>query len=250
MTDSSSNAIHARRAGAKPRVIAVLPAYQLERSIGEIVQRTRAQVDEVIVTADGSRDGTAQAARAAGAFVPEPEPVRGKGFALRKGIRLALQRGADIVIMMDSDGQHLPEEIPVMLAPLVEGCAELVSGSRFLGTLRTSRINRFGNHVLRLLSFAVTRRWLSDTETGFRAFRAHVLARMELTSNGYEIESEIMLRALHSGVTIVEVPIHVPMAVPGVTVRDGLKVAAYKLRLGWQLARAPRVNPADEHATR
>lgn len=223
-----------------PRVVAVMPAYQLERSIGEIVRRARAHADLVIVPADGTRDGTAQAARDAGALVPEPENVRGKGYALRKGIRAALESGAQIVVMLDADGQHLPEEIPALVAPIAEGRAELVSGSRFLGTLRTSRINRFGNHVLRLLSFVLTRRWLTDTETGFRAFRRGVLEQLELTSNGYEIESEIMMRALHLRVPLVEVPIHVPLAVPGATWRDGLRVAAYKVKLAWQLARAQK----------
>lgn len=235
-------ALRPRADGARdaPRVAAVMPAYQLERSIGEIVRRARAHADLVVVTTDGSRDGTAAAAREAGALAPEPEDVRGKGYALRKGLRAALADGAEIVVMLDADGQHLPEEIPLLVAPIAAGRAQLVSGSRFLGTLRTSPLNRAGNHVLRLLSFALTRRWLSDTETGFRAFRRDVLERLELTSNGYEIESEIMLRALHLRVPLVEVPIHVPLAVPGATWRDGLRVAAYKLRLAWRLAREPR----------
>lgn len=224
-----------------PRVIAVMPAYRLERTIGAIVERALPHVNEVIVTADGSPDGTASAAREAGAVVPEPEDVRGKGYALRKGLRIALERGADVVVMLDADGQHLPEEIEALVAPILDGRAELVSGSRFLGTLRTSRLNRLGNHVLRALSFALTRRWLTDTETGFRAFRARVLAEMTLVSNGYEVESEIMMRALAANVRVVEVPIHVPFAVPGATWRDGLRVAAYKLRLARELARERRV---------
>ena len=116
-----------------------------------------------------------------------------------------------------------------MLQPLIEGRADLVSGSRFLGTLRTCFINKLGNHFLRMLSFVLTWRWLSDTETGYRAFRAEALALLRLDSNGYEIESEIMLPALLRKLRIVEVPIHVPKAVPGVTVWDGVKVAWFKV---------------------
>lgn len=217
------------------KVVAILPAYNLESTIGAIVARTRPFVDEVVVTADGSRDETGRAARAAGAIVPEPEAVRGKGYAIIKGIREARRLDAGIVVLMDSDGQHLPEEIPVLLAPLRDGRAELVSGSRMLGTLRTSRVNRFGNYGLRLLSFAVTWRWLTDTETGYRAFLSECLFDIPLVSRGYEIESELMLKALHKGLRIVEVPIHVPFAVKGVTVWDGFKVGWFKVKMGVRL---------------
>jgi glycosyltransferase involved in cell wall biosynthesis len=217
------------------RIVAILPAYNLERSIAAIVERTQPFVDAVLVVADGSKDGTAQAARAAGAEVPEPEAVRGKGFAVIKGIEHSKRLGAGIVILMDSDGQHLPEEIPGVVQPLLEGRAELVVGSRMLGTLRTSTINRFGNFGLKIISFLVTGRWMTDTESGFRAFLAEKLWELRLDSRGYEIESELLLRSLHKGWRIVEVPITVPFAVPGVTVKDGLKVGWYKIRTGLRL---------------
>jgi glycosyltransferase involved in cell wall biosynthesis len=221
---------------ARPRkVVAVLPAYNLEKGIGEIVRRTQPFVDHVIVTADASRDGTAAAARAAGAVVPEPEMVRGKGFALIKGIAATAEFEPDVVIVMDSDGQHLPEEIPVLLAPFEKGEIDMVVGSRMLGTLRTSTINKFGNFGLKCISFAVTWRWLTDTESGFRAFRAQRLYELKLSSRGYEIESELLLRALHARFKVAEVPIHVPFAVPGVTVWDGLKVGWYKVKQGLKL---------------
>src|SRR5262245_9123290 len=134
-------------------VVAVLPAYNLESSIGAIVARTRPFVDHVVVTADGSKDATGKAAREAGAVVAVPEAVRGKGYAIVKGIAESRRLDPDVVILMDSDGQHLPEEIPVLLKPLEEGRADLVSGSRMLGTLRTSRINKFGNWGLKIISF-------------------------------------------------------------------------------------------------
>jgi len=227
-----TNPASATREPGRPRVVAVLPAYNLERSIAAIVERTLPHVDAVVVAADGSRDGTAAAARSAGAVVPEPEAVRGKGYALIKGIEATKALGADVVVVMDSDGQHLPEEIPVVIGPLLEGRGDMVVGSRMLGTLRTSTINKFGNFGLKLISFAVTWRWLTDTESGFRAFRAEKLYSLPLSSRGYEIESELLLRSLHAGFRVTEVPIHVPFAVPGVTVWDGLKVGWYKVRVG------------------
>jgi glycosyltransferase involved in cell wall biosynthesis len=217
------------------RTVAILPAYNLEKSIGDIVKRTRAYVDDVLVVADGSRDDTAAAARAAGANVPEPERTRGKGFAIIKGIEHSKTLQPGIVILMDSDGQHLPEEIPIMLEPLQDGRADLVSGSRMLGTLRTSRINKIGNWGLKIISFLVTFKWLTDTETGYRAFLAEKLYDIPLKSRGYEIESELMMRSLYRNLRIVEVPITVPFAVPGVTVWDGLKVGWYKVKMGMML---------------
>ena len=217
------------------KIVAVLPAFNLESSIGAIVKRTQLFVDNVVVVADGSRDNTATVAHAAGAIVPQSEQVRGKGFAIIKGIQESKKLGAGIVILMDSDGQHLPEEIPVMIKPLLEGRADLVSGSRMLGTLRTSRINKFGNWGLKIISFLVTWKWLTDTETGYRAFLSEKLYDIPLYSRGYEIESELILRSLYRKLRIVEVPITVPFAVPGVTVWDGFKVGWYKVKMGVRL---------------
>jgi glycosyltransferase involved in cell wall biosynthesis len=222
------------------KVVAVLPAYNLEDLIPEIIERTRPFVDEIVVVADGSKDDTGARAREAGAHVPEPESVRGKGFAVIKGIRVSKELGAGIVILMDSDGQHLPEEIPGVIEPLLAGRVDMVVGSRMLGTLRTSTINKFGNWGLKILSFCVTWRWMTDTESGFRAFLGERLFELELNSLGYEIESELLLRALHAGFRVEEVPITVPFAVPGVTVWDGVKVAWYKLKTGVALKLAGR----------
>jgi glycosyltransferase involved in cell wall biosynthesis len=219
----------------KKKVVAVLPAYNLEKGIAGIVERTKPFVDTVLVVADGSKDGTAAAARAAGALVPEPEQVRGKGFALIKGIDATRALKPDVVIVMDSDGQHLPEEIPVMIQPFEEGPYDMVVGSRMLGTLRTSTINKFGNFGLKVISFCVTWKWMTDTESGFRAFKADKLYTLKLSSRGYEIESELLLRALNAGFKVKEVPIHVPFAVPGVTVWDGFKVGWYKIKNGTKL---------------
>jgi glycosyltransferase involved in cell wall biosynthesis len=211
-------------------VVVILPAYNLETSIADIVRRTQPFCDTVLVVADGSRDATGARAREAGAFVPEPEKTRGKGFAVIKGIREAQALQPAIVLLMDSDGQHLPEEIPGMVAPLRAGAADMVVGSRMLGVLRTSTINKIGNWGLKIISFCVTGRWMTDTESGFRAFLAPKLFALHLHSRGYEIESELLLKALHLRYRIVEVPITVPFAVPGVTVWDGVKVAWFKIK--------------------
>jgi len=103
------------------------------------------------------------------------------------------------------------------------------------GELRTSLINKIGNFLLKIISFCVTGRWFTDTESGFRAFSANKLYELELTSDSYEIESELLLKSLYHGFRVLEVPITVPKAVPGVTVSDGIKMGIYKMKLGIKL---------------
>ena len=215
--------------------VAILPAYNLEDSIGEIVQRTRKFVDVVIVVSDGSKDDTNLKAKAAGAFCPQHTKNRGKGYAIRKGIEFSKSFEPKYILFMDADGQHLPNEIPDLLRPITEDGADMVVGSRMKGELRTSKINKVGNFILKIISFVVTRRWFSDTESGFRAFKSDKLYSLTLESIYYEIESELLLKSLHSGFKVVEVPITVPKIVPGVTVSDGIKMGIYKIKTGFEL---------------
>ena len=126
-------------------IVAILAAYNLEDSIGEIVERTKKFVDTVIVVTDGSKDDTNVKARETGAECPQHTYTRGKGFAVRKGIEFSKQFEPKYIILMDADGQHLPEEIPDLLQPVIDGKAEMVVGSRMKGELKTSTINRIGN---------------------------------------------------------------------------------------------------------
>jgi glycosyltransferase involved in cell wall biosynthesis len=215
--------------------VAILPAYNLEGSIAEIVQRTKEFVDVVIVVSDGSKDDTNLKASEAGAKCPPHTQNRGKGYAIRKGIEFSKAFKPKYLVFMDADGQHVPKEIPSLLRPIIENGADMVVGSRMKGELRTSRINKVGNFILKVISFSMTRRWFSDTESGFRAFKPDKLYSLELESIYYEIDSELLLKSLHNGFKVVEVPITVPKIVPGVTVYDGIKIGIYKIRTGLKL---------------
>lgn len=221
--------------GTTMEKLAILPAYNLEASIKEVVKKTQEYVDLVIVVSDGSRDETYSKASEAGAICPPHTSNRGKGFAVRKGIELSKTFNPKYIILMDADGQHLPEEIPVLLKPLMEHKADVIVGSRMKGSLKTSNINKIGNLCLKTISFMVTGKWFTDTESGFRAFEADKLYNLKLESISYEIESELLLKSLHNGLRVIEVPITVPKAVPGVTVYDGIKMGIYKIRTGLKL---------------
>lgn len=218
------------------KIIAILSAYNLEKTIGEVVKKTSRYVDEVMVVADGSTDKTAEIAEKNGAIVPVPTLKRGKGYAIIKGIEKSKEFSPDIVILMDADGQHLPKEIPIVVEPILNGGFDMVVGSRILGELKTSSINKIGNFGLKLISFMVTGKWMTDTESGFRAFDSKKIYSLNLTSIGFEIESELLLKAIYNNFRIKEVPITVPCQVPGITVIDGIKNGWYKFHKGLELA--------------
>jgi glycosyltransferase involved in cell wall biosynthesis len=217
---------------AHPKIVAIIAAYNLEDSIADIVKRTLQFVPHAIVVADGSSDHTAENARKSGAATPDPVMKRGKGYAVIKGIKASREYSPDIVILMDGDGQHLPEEIGKVIRPIIEEDIDMVAGSRMKGELRTSLVNKIGNVGLKIISFLVTGRWLTDTESGFHAFKASKLYSLKLSSTGYEFESELLLRAIKNKLTICEVPITVPFKRAGVTVRDGIKIGWYKIYKG------------------
>jgi glycosyltransferase involved in cell wall biosynthesis len=114
------------------RVIALIPAYNEERCIGSVILRARAYVDDVIVVDDGSRDATARVAEAAGARLIRHGENRGKGQALTTDFRAARKLRPDVLVILDSDGQHSPDEIPLLVAAMREHEADMVVGSRYV----------------------------------------------------------------------------------------------------------------------
>ena len=210
--------------------LAILPAYNLENVIGDIVKRTNYYVDKVIVISDGSSDKTYLNAKSAGAMCPPHTNTRGKGYAIRKGIEYSKVFKPKFIILMDSDGQHLPEEIPKLIHTLKTEEKDMVIGSRFRGILKTSLINRFGNVFLNFLSMVLNGKWFSDIESGFRAFIAKKLYNLNLNTNHYEIDYELLLKSIHRDFKITEVPITVTKAIPGITILDGIKVALFAIK--------------------
>jgi glycosyltransferase involved in cell wall biosynthesis len=215
--------------------VAILPAYNLETKIHDIIQTTKKYVDVVIVVTDGSSDDTYKMACKSGALSPPPTESRGKGFAIKKGIEFSKKFNPKYIILMDADGQHHPEEITNLLNPIKNGKADFVVGSRGMGKINTSKVNKFGNLCLKTISFLVTGKLLTDTESGFRAFKADDLYKLKLEASSYDIESDLLLKALHHNLQLMEVPITVPIAIPGVTIKDGLRMGLFKLKVGLRL---------------
>jgi len=170
---------------------------------------TRKYVDRVIVIDDGSLDHTAEVADLAGAEVVRHPRNMGKGAALHTGFELAA--GADIIVTIDSDGQHQPEEIPKLVAPIIAGDADIVIGSRYINGSKTStpKYRRAGQVVLDKVTNIDCGLAITDTQSGFRAFAGHTVDAFRFNENGLAIESEMLVDAANAGFRIREVEIGV-----------------------------------------
>jgi glycosyltransferase involved in cell wall biosynthesis len=191
-------------------VVAVIPAYNEGAAIGEVVAALRDRGLATVVVDDGSRDDTGAVARTAGATVLRHEVNRGQGAALQTGIAYALSRGAAYVVTFDADGQHDPDDIPELLAPLRRGEAEIALGSRFLGG--AAEVPR-GRRALLKAAVAFTRVTsgvrLTDAHNGLRAFSRRAALRIDLKLDRMAHASELVDQIRGSGLAFVEVPVRI-----------------------------------------
>ena len=194
-----------------PRLVTVSPAFNEAENVGDVIKQIPGMIEGhhvvPVVVSDGSTDGTATAAREAGAFVAELPIRRGGGLALRVGYDIALRLGAQVVVTLDADGQHLPEEISVMIAPIVAGQADYVNGSRLLGSFeRESLVRHLGVHVFSRIITTLTGQRITDPSSGYRAARADLLEKVVLKQDQFWT-SEILIEALRHHARVVEVPV-------------------------------------------
>lgn len=192
-----------------PYVTAVIPAYNEETAIGSMVIGTKQYVNQVIVVDDGSTDKTSEIARIAGAEVIKHPENMGKGAALKTGFENI--KDADIIVTIDGDGQHHPQDIPKLLKPIIEGEADIVNGSRYLGQEKngTPIYRRLGQTVLDSATNLGSGLKITDSQSGFRAFSKYAIPAFRFNENGFFIESEMLLDAAKYGSRVVEVPIGV-----------------------------------------
>lgn len=180
-----------------------------------MVIRTRQFVNTVIVVDDGSLDMTSIIAVPAGAEVIRLSKNHGKSYAVMRGFDRARQLNADIVVMLDADGQHHPEEIPSMIAPILKDEADLVIGSRFLKNKNYIPLYRkIGQKTLDTFTKFASSYKSTDSQSGFRALNAKALNCFTIESSGYDIESVMISYLSDKGFKIVEVPIDVNYEVP------------------------------------
>ncbi|MEM3713428.1 MAG: glycosyltransferase family 2 protein [Nitrososphaeria archaeon] len=191
----------------QPYIIACIPAYNEEKSIAKVIIQTKKYVNKIIVCDDGSVDMTADIAEALGAIVLKHTKNMGKGSALKTLLQYAKQLNPDIVVTLDADNQHDPNDIPKLLKPIMEGKADLVIGSRYvLGSkTETPLYRRVG---LKIINWLSGKKRVKDTQSGFRAYPLKTIDLMlQCESKGYSIEAEQLALAIKNKLKILEIPV-------------------------------------------
>jgi hypothetical protein len=220
-------------AGFDDRIAVVIPAYNEADNIGHVLPRIPAEVcgveTAVLVVDDGSRDGTGDLARAGGAAVARHVTNLGGGAALRTGYRLMVDSGARIVVTLDADGQHRPEEMHTLVQPILDGTVDVAHGSRVLGYAEPNHAAReMGIVFFNRLVSAITRTKVTDCSNGYRAVRATVLPQLVLRQEQFHT-SEFMIEAIKRGIAAVEVPVTVDKRLHG----HSKKPAVFRYGLGF-----------------
>jgi glycosyltransferase involved in cell wall biosynthesis len=194
----------------KKRIIVCIPAYNEEKNIGDIVRKARNHADEVIVCDDGSTDNTSKFAQQEGAIIINHAKNYGYGKTIRSLFQKAIERKADIIVTMDSDGQHDPEQIPTIIEPILKNGFDIVIGSRFIAKKSDVRIPLYrslGIKTITKFTKHASYKNLTDAQSGFRSYSRQAIQKMNLVENGMQISTEILLRAGSNHLAITEVPI-------------------------------------------
>lgn len=203
----------------------IIPAYNEEQHIAEVVRGALTYVSPVVVVDDGSRDRTAEKAEAAGAHVLRHKVNLGKGAALKTGCDYALAQGAQRLVVMDADGQHNPEKIPQFLAALGNG--GIVFGARAVPRTMP-KVLLFGNKFMSFLLRTLYDISLHDSQCGYRAFTAEAYPLLRWGALNYYVETEMAIRAGRASLQYAEVPIETIYKdnYKGTTIIDGMGIVA------------------------
>ena len=204
MTEADQN----RVAQIHLKTAAIIPAYHEERHISDVVRRTRGQLDHVLVVDDGSRDTTARCAREAGAEVIVHSQNRGKGEAIKTGLRHWLDRQFIHVIILDADGQHLPEEIDRFIAAAAQaGDRSFFLGNRMNNLTGMPFVRRVVNRYMSNRISRICRQEIPDTQCGFRMLARQLIPELLDGGNRFDYETEMLIIASRKGYRIESVPI-------------------------------------------
>jgi len=188
---------------------ACIPAYNEEHSIADVVTKSLAHVDRVIVCDDGSTDGTAKAAREAGATVIT-QTNQGYGAAISSLFDYARKENARIMVTLDGDGQHNPDQIPLLVDAISTHNVDVAIGSRFLDdSTKASGYRKTGIKIITSASNYGTNFKVSDSQSGFRAYSKDAIDAIHPTEQGMAVSTEILLKISNKGLSIAEVPITV-----------------------------------------
>ncbi len=188
---------------------AILPALNAARFLPQVISDIKSHHPDlrILVVDDGSTDATAEVARHAGAEVAIHKVNQGKGVALQTGYAWALKENLDWVYTMDSDGQHLPEEMAGFLTSAQDGSYDIVVGTRMAATRDMPWIRKMTNRFTSWVVSALAHQTIPDSQNGYRLYRTEILRNLVLKTNRYDSESEILVRLARKGYKIGSSPI-------------------------------------------
>jgi len=211
----------------------VIPVFNEELTIGNVIERVKVVLQkigfkyEIIAVNDFSTDKSLELSTSQGIKVYSLKKHMGKGYALRVGF---VKAKGEIITTIDSDGSHRPEELPLLLTPILQNKADLVIGSRYLSQkpVATKKLNAVGVRLFNFLIKILTRAEVSDSQSGYRVMKSAVLRNMRLKSSEYEIESEMLVKTARHGFRVIEVPISFEQRTYGTSrldpIVDGFKI--------------------------
>jgi glycosyltransferase involved in cell wall biosynthesis len=190
----------------------IIPVYNEELTVGNVIDRVKLAMQkiglqyEIIVVDDHSYDKSLEVVQKHKAKLYTLKEHLGKGYALRAGFA---QAKGDIIVTIDSDGSHRPEELARVLSPVLKGKADLVIGSRYLNqkNVAARKLNAFGVRIFNFLIQLLTGTAVTDSQSGYRALKRQILNKQKLKSGGYEIESEMLVKTAKEDFRVAEVPI-------------------------------------------
>ena len=230
-TDAIKEKVSAGGNQQEKRIVVVIPAYNEERFIGSVILRLLQYPVKIIVVDDGSSDETAKIAAAGGALVFKHGQNLGKAKALNTGIKEACQMDPDVIVVIDGDGQHMPEDLEKLISPVINGEADIVVGSRYLeNRSNVPRHRLFGHRFFNILTGMTSNIMLTDSQSGYRAFSPNIFINGLFESSGFTVESEMQFFAKEHGLRVVEVPVTIlyadkpkrPVIQQGIAVLNGV----------------------------
>ena len=192
------------------KILVCIPAFNEAKTISEVIMKSKKYADGIIVYDDGSTDDTYEVSNSAGATVIRNPENKGYGVAIRSLFQAAKEQDADIMVTLDSDGQHNPDQIPQLIGPVLRQRFDMVIGSRFLNSNDKEKVPRYrslGIKTITKLTQAASYNGITDSQSGFRAYSRNALSKINLFEDGMAVSIEILLRAKEKNLLTTEVPI-------------------------------------------
>jgi len=186
----------------------LIPAHNEEKTIGDVIGGAKRHCPDILVVDDGSVDGTGEIAMEMGAVTLRHGVNRGKGAALKTGFRWLLETGCRAVITLDGDGQHDPAEIPKFISLFMKNDSEgIIIGNRTIDRKSMPLYRAIPNRIGELFISAAARRHIEDTQSGFRLYSRMVIEGVQCVTDGFDFETEILIRAARRGFRIESIPV-------------------------------------------